>query len=293
MHRYRVKLAAVALAGAATLAGAESERDWEYRMVPWAEVSDRHVSELARIARERDPGSWYYAEGPHVIGYAHKIRDLDVAMSQAEFAHKEIGRLLKVSDTARKAHVILIYDEEAWSDLVRNAGLRPDGLALQKGREIFLKASSPLHVSRIPHELVHFRLRESYGRIPLWLDEGLAMHFGWIIAKSWSDSQKVTIARSQPGIAAGLQLGLDELTELREYPDGAGAAQAFYRQSEEMARAIVERVGLSKAGDFLAAVAGDRVPWRTALAERFQWSDRDFSELEARVQRRSGESRED
>ena len=34
------------------------------------------------------------------------------------------------------------------------------------------------------------------------------------------------------------------------YPEAPAVAQVFYRESEELANAIVETIGLSRAGDF-------------------------------------------
>jgi hypothetical protein len=262
-------------------------------MVTWADVSDRHSSALARKVREEDPDAWYYAESPHVVAYAQSLQAIDLAISQAEFACVEIGRLLALPETGRKAHLILVRRNVTWDGIVAGAAIRPDGLAFQKGREVFIKATDQVHISRVPHEMVHFRLRDTYGELPLWLEEGLAMEYGWRVAGMWAETKGLKITRSLPATPPERQWSLDAMTALREYPAAPLEARAFYRQSEELARAIVERIGLQKAGDFLKAVAGDGLSWRVVLAEQFGLKDVVLAEVERQVAERSGAARDD
>ena len=284
MHVSWVKVAGIWL-GLAAFAQAQTNQ-LEYRLVPWAEVSDRQVSDLARFAREQDPGSWYYAESAHVIAYSHQLRDLDVSISQAEFAFDELGRALPVAATGRKAHIILIKNFVAWRALVENWGMRPDGNAFQQGKEIFLMATEAIHPTRIPHEVAHFRLRDSFRPLPLWLEEGLALHYGWSIARDWSRERGQPITRRLDALEESHPLSLDAATALTEYPAGRPDCQSFYRYSEELVAAIGEEVTEAKMGEFVKAMQEPGADWRTVLAGTFGVSAANVAGITALVERR-------
>ncbi len=291
MHGWRVKVAGLCLATG--VANAQPTNAPAYRLVSWSDVFDRRVSEIANYAREADAGEWYYAESPHIIIYAHSIREIDQCFAQAEYSFREIARLLDVSETAKKAHLILIHHQWVWDKLTEKGRLRPDGLAFQNGREIFLFADDGLHETRVPHELVHFRLRETYSRLPLWLEEGLAMQYGWTIARSWAELQGVSLTRDLPAIEAPYQLSLDELTAIRDYPDKVFPAQAYYRECEETIRAIIERIGMANVGKFLKQVAGEGRNWREVLEKDFKLGEGGVYFIERRVKARLGQRRTD
>jgi hypothetical protein len=150
-----------------------------------------------------------------------------------------------------------------------------------------------VHVSRVPHELLHFRLHDTYGALPLWLDEGLALRYGWRVAKAWAASQGLKIARSLPAVPEEKQMSISAVTSATQYPTDIAETQAFYRQSEELAAAIVEKLGPVRASAFFKAVSNKRLPWRVSLVEQFGFNDADYEQLEATVRARTAEPRDD
>lgn len=255
--------------------------------------SDEHpVQELSSLGRrvyEADREKWVCARSPHAVGYGRGLADVDAMLQEAEFALADIGRRLVLPDTTGRVHLFLVRDEKTWQDLARRNGFRPDGLALHVRNEIFLKddLSQKARADRISHELVHYRLREAFaGRIPLWIDEGLAGYFGVKVAAEFRARNERRLTGEVPGIPAEDLLSLDEVAGLEMLPASAARARAFYRQAEEFFAELGWQLGDDRIAPFVHRV-GDGENWRKVLDGGYGISGPRLEQMEQAVRQRA------
>jgi hypothetical protein len=274
------------MAAASTMASAEPL----YRLRLLEELSDHNLSVLGQEVLKADADRWHYAESQHFIGYACSNMDMDTLMRQAEFAYREIGQILKFEETMPKMHIFLLENTKIWNASMKKVGIRPDGLACQVERELYLKYDYDQNQrpDRVPHEVVHARMREVHGKaIPLWFDEGLASYYGWRVAVQYARRSGTALTRTLPSCSDSKVLRLDRLAAVREYPDEGESARTFYRQSEELVSAICEKIGDDRMPDLARALCAERQEMRSVLKSRFGFSDENLQVLERTVKERT------
>jgi len=255
------------------------------RLGTWSEADGPSVSRLGREVLKADRKSWVHGESEHFIYHTQSPGDMEGLADEVEYAYRKSASYLGPVSPKRKGHVFLV-SPKTWTGVIRKADRRRDSLAMQVRNDIFILKSSneAANVVRIPHELVHYRLWQEYGRkVPVWLDEGLAGCLGWRMAESYKRKSGRQLIRKIPAVKKNDLLTLEELTGMSEYPGGPGKAPAFYRQSEELIRGIARKIGYDKLAEFVKAVAGDGRDWRVFLRERFSYSDHDFEWLEGEI----------
>lgn len=249
---------------------ATAERD-SYRIVTWSSLSDRNFSPLVQQVYDAEGRRWRHAESTRLIAHAASVGELANMVEEAHYAWREVGRQLSLPEPTRRARLVYIYETATWDKLGEQSGIRPDGLALQSGRDILLKVdrSQSNRLDRIAHELVHFRLREAYGnRLPLWLEEGLATLMGMNVARRFNSAQGRDLAGSWPALPAAALLESDELLKRDFYPSSPAAAQAYGRQAAEVVRMLQERIGPER-WPMVVREIGHRGDWRSVLASGY------------------------
>jgi len=148
-----------------------------------------------------------------------------------------IDEMLGLPPQMETGFVFVIDQEADWDRILQAAGNRVEGAALHIGREIYLRRSAEGSTPwiDIPHELVHFRLWQTHGgRLPLWLEEGLAQYMGWELARRYQLARGLELERELPALAPEHLLPWEEMMQWSAYPAGPAALMAFYRQSEEL-----------------------------------------------------------
>lgn len=275
MHTVKVAsmvLSILALAGA----GWTSPDDWSserdgYRVVTWSNLSDRDFSPLVQLVQDAEGKRWRHAESSRVVAHARSLDELAATMDEAHHAWHEAGRELNLREPAVRARVVYVYEGATWETLGREAGIRPDGLALQAGRDILLKVDDTMsnRLDRVAHEMVHFRLREVYGdRLPLWLEEGLATLMGMSITRNYNNRLGRALAGAWPGVPVEGLLEPELLFNAAGYPPSPGAAQAFGRQAAELTAQVRDRIGLDR-WPMAVQEIGQRGDWRSVLASGY------------------------
>lgn len=265
-----VALAGLVLAAATPAQEVPPERD-SYRIVTWSSLTDTNFSPLVQLVREAEGTRWRHAESPLVIAHASSLAELAAIMDEAHYAWRAVGKRLSLPPTEVRARLVYVYESATWEQLGTQQGIRPDGLALQVGRDILLKVdpTQAERMDRVAHELVHFRLREAYGdRLPLWLEEGLATLMGVAIARDFHNSHGLRLAGAWPATQVEALLTPDELLELPTYPASPGAAQAMGRQAAELVTLLSERVGADR-WPMAVLEIGQRGDWRSVLASGY------------------------
>jgi hypothetical protein len=267
-----------------------------YRVRQLDELSDKRLSVLGQQVLKADAERWHYGESMHFIGYACSNLDLDQLMRQAEFAHGEIGAYLNLKPATEKLHIFLLENDRLWSASMKKLGMRPDGLACQIDRELYLKYDYDQNrrPDRVAHEVIHARLRAAYGKeIPLWLDEGLASYYGWRISRQYARRRGAALTRVVPAVPERKLMLMDPLTGLRTYPPDPESAQAFYRQSEELFIAVHEKIGDGDVPRLVNALCGASRGFTPVMQTVFGFSAENLAVLERTVRERSMQERKE
>lgn len=129
----------------------------------------------------------------------------------------------------------------------------------------------------LAHELVHVVLRQtSRAPLPLWFEEGCALYFGWRTAQSIARADGRRLVRTLPAQAEEVLIDTAVLLSAKVYPDALAGKRAFYRQSEEMVRALDEKLGDEGVRKLLDALARDADLVR-CLRREFEYGEGDVS----------------
>ncbi|HMP72670.1 MAG TPA: hypothetical protein PKE55_05340 [Kiritimatiellia bacterium] len=203
----------------------------------------------------------------------------------AEAAWGRVSEWLGLEEGGEKRLLVLVGSEEGWTWLSRRYGLRGDGLAFQRGNEVFLRddADGGGRPDRFAHEVVHVGLAEFCGAgLPPWLEEGLAMHWGWILAVEFAEGREM-LSRTWKGLERREVVSLSRLTEARRMPSGAREAQAFYRQAEEAVRELEEQLGREGLVRLAEGLCGEGMTLIKWLREVEGWSRGEVRGFERRV----------
>jgi hypothetical protein len=249
--RFRHYVALGALAwGPWLLTGVHGET---YTLLHASRFDTASLSDIGRqvFALEQDS---LFARSEHFYLLAPDRETLDTMAAEAEFAYERIRRIFRGEYDAEPALLAMMRSSSTWDALASEHGLREDGLAVQTGRELYFKDDDAMQArpDRLFHEIVHLRLRELHGEaLPLWLEEGLANHYGWRHAVDYNRLRGIELTREFPMLDERELFNLQDLLELRDYPESPARARIFYRQAEAMVRLLDERFSRSKMTRFL------------------------------------------
>ena len=245
------------------------------------------MSRLGRGVLKTGGDEWEIAATEHFTGYAPSAELVELLLRKAEHASREVEIALDIPPLTNHAHCFLITDSNLWKTVRQRGGWRTDGRALQYGNEfvLFIPDAETEMEDSIPHEIVHFRLRQVYAnREPLALEEGLASYLGWEITLEWHLGGGKIITRVQPRLPGETLWSLNELVSAQAYDQNADRNRAFYRQSEEWVRGIVSLIGPESLGEFVRIVFDGEMTWDRALREKWGLSDLQMDKLSAIVE---------
>jgi hypothetical protein len=223
------------------------------------QVSLESVSMIGRQVFKEQTGM-LIGRSAHFLVMAESWHDVARMTEEAEFAWRWVEKRLGLESTnVSPAWLVAIKSDALWRRITRRHGLRPDGLAMQFHRELYLKddANQKVRPDRIAHEVIHVRLSNAFpDGLPLWLDEGLAGHWGWLCAAEFQGGLGVALYRNQPALEEQDLMSLRDLLATRRYPFDPRRNRAFYRQSEELVAVLTDRLDAMRFAGFVAGMAG-------------------------------------
>ncbi len=250
-----------------------------YRLVTWSSLSDHTWSPLVQVAYDAEGTRWRHAESTRVLAHAATRPELARLMEESHFAWEAVSGQLALAEPTNRARLVCIYEDSTWAQLGRVAGVRPDGLALQSGRDILVKDTPVARADRVFHEVIHFRLHEAFGsRLPLWLEEGLASWMGVGIARDYYSSLGKRLTGEWPGVPPAELLASDFLLTQPGYVEAPVSAQAFARQSAELVGLLAGRLGRERWAAAVRAM-GQGGDWRRTLASGYGVDMTDLKQL--------------
>ncbi len=262
----------------------------EVALLAREKLSDPEVTPVGESVLAAAKAEWVHGESAHFIYHAESAEAIRLFASEAEFAYRKTVADVAAGKTDKKGHLFIVSDRRIWDRVLRGGDRRKDSLALQMEDDLFVLAGTngPATPVQIPHEIVHLKLWQLYdGRVPMWLDEGMAGYLGWKAALAYAQTQRKKLVRTFSAVDPSNIKTLDELTAMTAYPENAADAQAFCRQSEELVRGIGRKIGDENLWALANDTAGGEVSWKEFLRTSFAYSDNEFAWLEREVKRRT------
>ena len=220
----------------------------------------------------REPADWWSRTNQVLSVYSRRAEQLDAAFDKLHFSHDRAAALIGLDPKAvRPVYCYLLDDEQLWADLSAKYVIHSNTVSLTSGNEMIclVTGTDDLAGDALPHELIHVLIRQSEMKLPLALEEGMALYFGWEINLEYHLSRGAIVQKKKKVLQRESLLAVDELFQVTSYPKDNEALETFYVQSERCVRAINELIGTAAMPEFLRQVGqGDR-PWRTVLANSF------------------------
>jgi len=256
MKRMAFPAAVIALIMAVQTFGVE-------RWIPFKMVTPDEIdlSGISKIGRDvlKTPDDWLIGRSENFIVFGKKRPFISRSIDEAENALRQANEWLGLKNTAAGPSLLVFIDnEEQWKMLVRGHGIRNDGLAMQIENEMYFKDDPEQNKrpDRVAHEVFHFLLTRTFpSGMPLWLEEGLAIHYGWASAVKMNEQRELIISRGQPAVDEKLLFSPEKLLSMKHYPVSEEQARVFFRQSEELVAVLAEKLGDAGMAQFIRTMS--------------------------------------
>ncbi len=207
----------------------------EWNEIEPADMDTRALNERGRQALTLAGMNWKHAQTGHfVIHYEQAIFARKVAR-MAEFFYSYIAEDLKgVTDRVDgRSHIFVFRSAKRWDDMRRQLGDMPEWtFSLVQGTTMLLQQADDTSRSGdiLAHEMTHLVVNRFFtGRLPIWLNEGLAEYyeeFAYSAMKGIKKSRKAQFRR----LAAAYPL--KEILMATDYPADTRQAVRFYETAK-------------------------------------------------------------
>ena len=227
------------------------------------------------------------------LGWKHAVREgwlfghsadealLKAGLHEARFYYSRLNRRLGGSIQDEPMHLLVFSQEKQWRKFLARAGLFAHSQALSSGNAIFLYRGAEVRdLSDLAHELVHVGLERRYGKLPLWLDEGLALQWSEELTQEFYSLRNRYVASKKD--EQRVETEDFDITELKEYPKSVEAQGYFYRRSKAMVDRLQGLLGDEAFIQYLQAITQTQTDWRVLLKDDFNISVEQLAMVEAR-----------
>ncbi len=230
------------------------------------------LSDVARAVLDAREFKWKHAQTKHfVIHYENGVFAAKVAR-QAEFYYdhisQDLGGLTDRMDA--RSHIFIFRKSTDWHAFVHKylkANLEWS-FSMVIGPIMYLQQASDISASAstLSHEMSHLVFnRFIEGRVPLWLNEGLAEWYGefaYAAFKGVRKSKKTAFGSLRSAYPVA------ELVALKGYPADRNAIHTFYQTSKHLVAFMQLELPSDKFAPFLLAMARG-APVESALQEYY------------------------
>ncbi len=222
---------------------------------PWEKLSHKKLMEFGEKALGPDPHMWRHGETEHFVFHFHELSDAQKVGELAEAYYRQIQIDLGVNQDrlARKNHVFIYDDEEAWQQFVKVIRLDEWAMGVARRTELFLYSprGRGFATGSLGHEIAHcIFYRFVSNPIPLWLNEGFAeFERGHAYAKFKGLDERRVAGGSHAGFP------LKRLFAATKYPKEEEVS-SFYATSERVVRFLLTTQDRRKFLPFVQMVAG-------------------------------------
>ncbi|MCG3150211.1 MAG: hypothetical protein PCFJNLEI_03691 [Verrucomicrobiae bacterium] len=187
------------------------------------------MSEWGTVALGLSPEKWKHAETEHFI--VHFVRNGEKVGRFAEEQYREVREFLGDRPDllkGRKSQVFAFFEPEDWRKFAARVQV-PWAAGITRGDEFFYLAVTETKRSEakdrtLAHEMTHLVFNRFYrGRLPLWLNEGIAEYFG--------QRKTSTISQFRQRMGQTEPYHLGKLLAAEKYPERPEEIQAFYAEA--------------------------------------------------------------
>ena len=227
------------------------------------------------------------------LGWKHALRDdwlyghsadealLKEGLHEARFYSTRLNRRFGGSMQDEPLHLLVFSQEKQWRKFLAKAGLFPHSQALFTGHAIYLyRGGAVRDLSDLAHEMVHLGLKRRFSRLPLWLDEGLALQWSEELTHEFYSLRNRYVASKKD--TKRVETEDFDITALTVYPKSPEAQGYFYRRSKAMVDRLQGLLGDEVFIQYLEAVSQTKLGWRELLKKDFNISVEQLRMIEAR-----------
>lgn len=235
----------------------------------WENLSDKDISPSGKKALALSE-EWLHAESTHFVYHFTDLKSADTILVHAETYYDWIKKLFGIeNDTwTKKSHVFIFENKDIWQNYVKKEAPVLEGTAFTTGWELFMYRDpywlSPMRT--IAHELTHviaFRFLD--GPIPLFLNEGLAEYVSYKALALQFGGNEYNV-HTLKLIPEEKYIPLEELVNLKNYPESSEKVALFYQESELLVRFLMTQKGGEVFYAFLKKVSSG-IPLEETLQE--------------------------
>lgn len=181
---------------------------------------------------------WQHARTPHfILHFEQQIFAAKVAR-QAEFYYTYISSDLEGArdQIEGPGHIFIIREEKDWAHFIRTYQINTEWAAsLVEGHTLYLQqlGTKEQSVEILGHEMTHLVINRflTGGRLPLWLNEGLAEWYGELAYAAFKGIKK---SKRQAFRNIKTTVPLDTLFHATTYPQDTEDVRLFYETSKSL-----------------------------------------------------------
>lgn len=254
-------------------------------LVDSTQLAREALSPISRLLFRACRRGWYVTNTPHFRLFSDRAGVVNEVATGIEPAFGAIVRHFPKARAHAPYDVLLVTQGRLWDELLRDTDNRTDALAAQLDREVFVMwtGSSASNAVRLCHELAHLAMWQTRGEAPpLWYDEGMALRQGLCSARAYRRMNGMRIYQLRFPIGTHALLNLDDLTTRSRVPADPEQARAFYRQCEELMRALMRRFGEATVCGWVNDLRANE-PLKKRLMRREGYTEEDWAGLESEV----------
>ena len=194
----------------------------------WAQLSDKEVSDWSEVALTINPTKWKHGETEHFV--IHYFRYGQLIATRSEKFYDRIREFFGNRPDqlpGHKSHIFAFHEPADWRAFVEKIELPESCWGVTHGDEFFYftkgERSEFDYDARVQaHEMTHLVFNRFFvGRLPLWLNEGVAEYF----------AQHTNIAEFRRYMRKSRRFKLDKLFTAKGYPEDKIKLGAFYAEA--------------------------------------------------------------
>lgn len=231
---------------------------------PFGQLSNQNFGDLGQKALNIRPDAWKHAETDHFILHYRRETEAKKVAREIEFDIAFVATALGATPDRyqTKSHVFIFEDPTEWAAFLAQTTVPSWAGSFTHGDDLFLNIRNttpgepPFDSRTLAHETTHAVVARLYPGTtwPLWLNEGLAEYMG---AASVAARKNQPIARHEHTLNFA-SMSLDELQQIKVYPDDPVQVAELYETAEKLIRFIMTELPRERFTKFIDAVLAGR-----------------------------------
>jgi len=212
--------------------------NWFYRFA----TSTESAQILNYLTAQAPDSAWLSEADGALIAHFQSPKIETGYLRQSSYAWRGFNRLFEASLDQEEMHLFVIGDKQLWEKCIHRYAQKIHAKAFSFNRNIFVYSMHEKgeYPSDISHEMMHILLHSKYSKgIPLWLEEGLALHYGFEMTKDFQSLQGKGLSM----IAYQGKSAKVDIFKQVSYPDAAEEVKTFYRQSRKAVGYLLHSLG--------------------------------------------------